>query len=59
MSRDPLRDQPSQPGEPHGKRDAEHHEDRGAGDAPGRLIPADDQTPAKKPGSAPSTGTDD
>ncbi|MBO9769580.1 MULTISPECIES: hypothetical protein [Xanthomonas] len=59
MSRDPLRDQPAQPGEQHGKRDAEHYEDRGAGDAPGRLIPADDQTPAKKPGSAPSTGEAD
>ncbi|WOB26580.1 MULTISPECIES: hypothetical protein [Xanthomonas] len=54
MSRDPLRDQPTQPGEQHGKRDAEQYEDRGAGDAPGRLIPADDDTPTKTPGSTPA-----
>ncbi|MCC4604706.1 hypothetical protein HG421_19400 [Xanthomonas campestris pv. badrii] len=53
MTRDPLREQPAQPGEQHGKRDAEHYEDRGAGDAPDTLVPADDDTPAKKPGSAP------
>ncbi|GAE48483.1 hypothetical protein XPR_2994 [Xanthomonas arboricola pv. pruni MAFF 301420] len=58
MSRDPLRDQPTQPGEQHGKRDAEHYEDRGAGDAPDTLVPANGDTPAKKPGTAPSTVAD-
>ncbi|MCC4616591.1 hypothetical protein LL972_11360 [Xanthomonas campestris pv. asclepiadis] len=58
MSRDPLREQPTQPGEQHGKRDAEHYEDRGAGDAPDTLIPADGDTPAKRPGTAPSAATD-
>ncbi|MFC7521136.1 hypothetical protein ACFQS6_15535 [Xanthomonas populi] len=58
MPRDPLRGQPTQPGEQHGKRDAEHHEDRGAGAAPDKLIPADADTPAKTPGNAPSAATD-
>ncbi|WP_115046115.1 hypothetical protein [Xanthomonas arboricola] len=58
MSRDPLREQPPQPGEQRGKRDAEHYEDRGAGDAPDKLIPADSETPATKPGTAPSTVAD-
>ncbi len=58
MSRDLLREQPAQPGEQHGKRDAEHYEDRGAGDAPDTLIPANGDTPAKKPGTAPSTVAD-
>ncbi|MCE4373195.1 hypothetical protein [Xanthomonas hortorum] len=58
MSRDPLREQPTHPGEQHGKRDAEHYENRGAGDAPDKLIPADGDTPAKKPGTAPSAATD-
>ncbi|MCC8538380.1 hypothetical protein ACI6Q5_20940 [Xanthomonas codiaei] len=53
MTRDPLREQPAQPGEQRGKRDAEQYEDRGAGDAPDTLIPADDDTPAKTPGSTP------
>ncbi|MBB4133300.1 hypothetical protein [Xanthomonas sp. 3075] len=57
MSRDPLRDQPTQPGEQHGKRDAEHDQDRGAGKVPDQLIPADDNTPARKPGTAPSAAT--
>ncbi|PPV07652.1 hypothetical protein XBLMG947_1665 [Xanthomonas bromi] len=59
MSRDPFRDQPTQPGEQHGKRDAEHHEDRGAGDTPERLIPADEHIPARTPGTAPSTAPND
>ena len=53
MSRDPMREQPTHPGEQYGKRDAEHYEDRGAGDAPETVIPADDDTPAKTPGTAP------
>ncbi len=54
MPRDPLREQqPPHPGEQRGKRNAEHEEDRGAGEKPDQLIPADDESPAKLPGETP------
>lgn len=50
MPRDPLRETPPVPGEQRGKHDAEQMEDRGAGERPDELIPADSESPAKLPG---------
>jgi len=54
MTRDPLREKsPPLPGEQRGKRDTEQMEDRGAGERPDELIPADAESPSRLPGQPP------
>ncbi|GHH60293.1 MULTISPECIES: hypothetical protein [Gammaproteobacteria] len=49
-SRDPLRGQPSPPGEQRGKHDTQEAEDRGAGRDPGEALSGEDERPARLPG---------
>ncbi len=50
MSRDPLRERPTPPGEQRGKHDTQEAEDRGAGRRPDELISGDAEVPSRLPG---------
>lgn len=50
MNRDPLRNQPAQPGEQRGKHDSLTMEDRGAGRRPDTVLDGDDEVPSTLPG---------
>lgn len=53
MSRDPLHERPSLPGEQRGKHASQEAEDRGAGRRPDALVSGDDERPSCLPGLTP------